>query len=140
MKKLFLFAFIFFFINCKKDLKSKKESLLDFNQFFEKFATDSIYQKEHIKFPLKCLFYDNANYEKLETELIASKSDFRYIDFSKDSKAMNQETDKFTIEKEKIKQGLIYKRVGYDNGIYQLYEFKVIENCWYLIKITDEST
>jgi hypothetical protein len=156
MRKIFLlFVFTLLFLNCKeakkneiipqkkevkKNIQIKEECSQDFDQFFKKFAKDSVYQKEHIKFPLKYLFYDNYQYEILTTKLINNKSAYKYVDFSEDFKAMQLEIEKFTVEKEKTKEGLIYKHVGYDNGLYMSYEFKIIGKCWYLIKITDQST
>ncbi len=53
---------------------------------------------------------------------------------------MEFEYDKFTVEKIETKDKVIYKRIGYDNGINIEYNFNLIDGCWYLISITDTST
>lgn len=67
-------------------------------------------------------------------------SNFEYIDFTQDSLAMKKETDKYTIEKKEKKGYMIYSRSGYDNGIYELYKFKLIDGDWYLIEIENLSS
>jgi hypothetical protein len=156
MRRIFLlFVFTSLFLNCKeaerkemtpqkkevkKNIQIEEECLQDFEQFFENFSKDSIFQKSRIKLPLSYISYDYESSEEPIIENITNITNFKYINFSMDSSAMKKEYDKFEIEKRKTKDGMIYKRVGFDNGIYISYEFKIIDKCWYLIKITDEST
>ncbi|MFH6945239.1 DUF4348 domain-containing protein [Flavobacterium sp. FlaQc-50] len=119
---------------------SNKNCISDFETFFKKFAKDSVYQKRMIAYPLKSQYYGEDSYEELKTELIRNESEFRYINFADDSKAMNSKTGKFTIKKKTTKNKVIYTRFGYDNGIYISYEFNLINGCWYLVKIKDESS
>lgn len=116
---------------------SKNDCATNFDIFFERFSKDSVFQKKMIKYPLESQYYDD--YEKLTTDLIKEES-YKYRNFTKDASAMKKEYDKYTIKKEKIQNGLLYKLLGYDNGIYVSYEFKLIDGCWFLVKIIDEST
>lgn len=154
MKRIFLLLFTLIFLNCneakkndiksqevKKSIKIKEEIQQDFDQFFKKFAKDSIYQKERIQFPLKCKTPDENDPlgEKIQTKLI-DISNFEYINFTMDSLAIKKETDKFTIEKKEKNGYMIYTRLGYDNGIYELYKFKSVNGNWYLIEIENLSS
>lgn len=156
MKRAFLlFALISLFLNCKEEKKNEikpkkkgtekniqveEECLQDFEQFFQQFAKDSIFQKEHVKFPFKYYFHEDIMSDNFSTEIIKSNSFYKYIDFTKDQKAMEYEYDRFTVEKIETKDTVIYKRIGYDNGINIQYKFNLIDGCWYLISITDTST
>jgi len=63
------------------------------------------------------------------------------VHFSEDEKAMESEFDKYEIIITKIKEDkIIYKRQGYDNGIFISYEFVWINKCWTMVKILDQST
>jgi hypothetical protein len=156
MKKLFLLMLALIFFNCNKvekhnvidrdkeikvSAKISEEYLENFDLFFKKFSKDSIYQKERIQFPLKCIIPDEDDMmgEKIKTKFINS-SNFVYINFTLDSLAMKKETDKYTIEKKEKNEYMIYSRLGYDNGIFELYKFKRIKGDWYLIEIENLSS
>jgi hypothetical protein len=128
--------------NKPKEIKkiSNEDCVTNFEIFFERFAEDSTYQKKCIKFPLNIYFHEDLMSDNFSVEVIKNQTDFEYIDFTKDHLAMKNEYDKFTVEKEIKKDRLIYKRLGYDNGIHIEYEFKLINGCWYLIKIIDQSS
>jgi hypothetical protein len=124
----------------KNSSSNQNDCLNDFNQFFEKFAKDSIFQKEHVRFPFKYYYHEDIMSDNFSIEIIKSKNFYKYIDFTEDQKAMEYEYDKFTVEKIEAKGKVIYKRIGYDNGINIEYTFNLIDGCWYLISITDTST
>jgi hypothetical protein len=118
----------------------EEDCILDFEKFFDKFSRDSIFQKRMIKYPLKLQYYDESSYDELKTDLIKNESNYKYIDFTNDTNAMKSKTSKFTVKKKITKEKVIYTRFGYDNGIDISYEFKLIDGCWNLVRITDEST
>ena len=137
--KLLYFCFTFFFIFSCKENKIENECQQDFKKIFEQFGSNSEFQKKHIKFPLSFSFL-NDNYDKTIDSIINEK-DFHFINFSNDKNAMKNEYDKFKTQTEKIGDDkIIYRRKGYDNGILILYEFKKTDDCWNLIKVSDEST
>jgi hypothetical protein len=153
MRITFFLSVLFLLFSCKEDNRkndlelkkgnpiTSKKSEEDFNKFFKRFAEDSIYQKKRIQFPLKCITPDEDDMmgEKMKTKFI-NISNFGYIDFTQDSHAMKKETDKYTIEKKEKKGYMIYSRLGYDNGIYELYKFKLIDSDWYLVEIENLSS
>ena len=151
MRTIILVLVPFFIYSCQGK-ESKIESLNieqtvasancepDFDVFFQEFSKDFIFQKNHIKFPLSVAYYADEYHEELIVETIETKSDFKYIDFTDDVNAMQTETDKFTTEKVKAKTRATYKRLGYDNGIMVSYKFEIINGCWTMVEVIDEST
>ncbi|UOY08524.1 DUF4348 domain-containing protein [Muricauda sp. SCSIO 64092] len=110
-----------------------------FDAFFERFAKDSIFQKNRVKYPMKWFYYEDVTDEKPTLELVENGS-FDYVDFTKDKEAFNNEYDKYEIEIEKEENNNLYKLLGIDNGIHVTYKFSLIDGCWYLVEILDEST
>lgn len=109
-----------------------------FEVFFDRFGKDSVFQKSRVKFPLKWSYFGD-DYEKLIVKYVDIK-EFFYIDFSEDKNAMERESGKYEVVIEKNNDEINYLLKGYDNGLYMTYAFKLIEECWYLVEIIDEST
>lgn len=124
----------------QKEYPKSENCSENFDKFFEKFARDSIYQKKHVKYPLKSYFYKDLMSDDLSIEIIKNESSFKYIDFTMDYLAMNNEYGKFSVEKIQSKNIIIYKRIGYDNGINIAFKFHFIEQCWFLVSIKNLST
>jgi len=150
MKKLILIFILFSIYSCERKESTIENSNVnqkiistycesDFDVFFKDFARDSVFQKKHIKFPLRCSYYEDISSNEFVVE-IKTKDDFKYIDFTEDSTAMQNETGKYTTEKIKSKNKVAYKLLGYDNGIMVSYKFEIINGCWTMIEILDEST
>lgn len=119
--------------------KMSTATVENFDAFFERFSKDSIFQKNRTKFPLKTSFYEDPTEDAI-VHYVKDSSEAEYIDFTKDTLAMNKETDKFAPKVEKTATGMVYKRIGYDNGIYVSYIFILSDNSWFLSEILDEST
>ena len=151
MRKLIFLFMLFSIYSCQR-----KESLnqhfiadkviksgdcpTDFETFFKDFAKDSVFQKNHIKFPLSSAYYGGESYEELIVDTIKTEADYKYINFTEDATAMQNETGKYTTEKIKSKNVVMYKLLGYDNGIMVSYKFEIINACWTMVEILDEST
>lgn len=114
-----------------------------FEDFFKQFGQDSIFQKNRIKYPLQYSVSDydySSNKDTLGIELIQRKN-YNYLDFTVDKDAINNEYDKYTFEIKKVNDTIThYEHLGYDNGIQVSYKFKLIDGCWYMVEILDEST
>ncbi len=113
---------------------------LVFGEFFEKFSKDSLFQKNRVKYPLKTSYIEDIETGNLTTKLISNAREYNYIDFTKDKSAMDKESDKYSIDIENLEEIVYYKLLGYDNGIHISYKFELIDGCWLLIEILDEST
>lgn len=124
----------------EKPIENTSVDVENFDAFFKKFSQDSVFQKKRTKFPLKTAYYEDVTEsEDLKVHYV-KEIETVAIDFTKDAVAMNKETDKFTFKIEKTANGMIYKRIGYDNGIYISYIFSLSGNSWFLSEILDEST
>lgn len=118
---------------------SNEECDTDFDAFFKKFQSDSIFQRQHVKFPLKNTYLNSdGDYEVLRKDITILN--YRFLDFTKDEEAAKAENGAFTINIEKEKDSVFYQARGIDNGIQEDIKFAFIEGCWYLVAIEDSST
>jgi len=123
----------------KENKNAENKCPKKFETFFNQFGTDKSFQLNHIKFPLSYSFPSDDYVNTIDS--VINKKDFQFINFSEDEKAMESEFDKYEIIITKIREDkMIYKRQGYDNGIFISYEFVWINNCWTMVKILDQST
>jgi hypothetical protein len=111
----------------------------DFDTFFKKFQTDSIFQREHIKFPLKNTYLNSGgDYEVVRKDITILTH--KFLDFATDKEAAAMENGAFTIAIEKQKDSVFYQTRGIDNGIHADIKFAFKYGCWYLVAIEDSST
>lgn len=128
----------------KEDIKTESFNSCNetFDEFFERFSRDSVFQKNRVKYPFK---YLNSEYDfdkrqdTISAELILNKDKFSFIDFTEDKNAMDKEYDKYTVSMEDLQGIKNYRLNGYDNGIRITHKFKLIDGCWYMVEILDES-
>ena len=104
----------------------------NFNIFLNKFQKDSIFQKERIIFPLKCLSYDTEN--DSFSEMYINKNEWKYIDFSKLPENYLKKIIKISDDE------INYNFQIEDTGVSVNYIFKIYNSKWYLVEIKDEST
>jgi hypothetical protein len=160
-KIILMLSFVVFF-NCKNKVDNKNLEVKDsttsdrfeiikkqaqtkncketFDSFFKSFSIDSTFQKSRIILPLKHSYFQDVTLDEPTIEYISKITNFKYIDFSKDNDAKNKEYDKFTIEKEVFENKILYKRIGLDNGIREIYVFEKQNECWFMVEILDESS
>jgi len=122
---------------------SKNCNEISFELFFERFGRDSVFQKKRVKYPLKYLSseYDfDKRKDTISVDFILNKEEFSFIDFAEDKNAMEKEFDKYTVNIEDLDSVINYRLNGYDNGMRITHKFKLIDGCWFMIEILDEST
>lgn len=113
--------------------ETKKVEETDFDKFFEKYRSDSVFQVNHTKFPLKCI---HIELEEITTTF-TQKSDWKFNDF-KDNRT--SENDKYEYIKEIGNANLVlYEMRGIDNGILVIYKFAFNNQKWILEEIEDAS-
>ncbi len=122
-----------------KPIEKAKDCNQTFDAFFERFAKDSVFQKNNVQFPLKYTHYSDVTSDE-PTEEYLNGVTYLFIDFSMDKEASNLTYDKFTIEKVEAENTVVYKRIGMDNGIRETYTFGKQKECWFLVEILNEST
>jgi hypothetical protein len=121
--------------NLVKINSMKLDSLTDYDfiNFLTRFSSDSIFQVEHIQFPLTHYFSDSDNdyettsapikqHEWKQWNMIESIEGLMILDVHKRTKYRN-----------------IFFR-GIENGIYVKYTFTQTENSWKLVKLENYST
>ncbi|MCR8667527.1 DUF4348 domain-containing protein [Aestuariibaculum sp. M13] len=128
--------------NMKNDGEEKvqnKESFKNcnetFDEFFERFSRDSIFQKSRVHYPLKWYFLADNESSKLSLDIINRVEDYDYIDFTMDS-----QSDKYEVVYEREEKSVNYILKGSDSGVFMTYKFKTLDECWYMFEIIDEST
>lgn len=113
------------------------ESIECFDEFIIRFKSDSLFQKERIKFPLKWTAYNLSN-DKLEDYEIL-KEQWNYEKF--DDRSQPDTYDRYSIEIERIKGNKVHLiKKGIDNGIRIVYCFVAQRDIWNLGRVIDYST
>jgi ssDNA-binding Zn-finger/Zn-ribbon topoisomerase 1 len=143
MKKLILLAILIIgtFMGCSdnpsKTVVEKKAGTLkkaaviepaDFDVFFKKFKGDSVYQKEHINFPIKITVTEDER----DSVTYIKKDKWQYVRLTNNKKDIykkaqsnkNSVTIQYTVE---------------DTGILMSFDFTYIEGKWRLTSATDSS-
>lgn len=113
--------------------ETEKVEETDFDTFFEKYPSDSVFQINHTKFPLKCI---TMELEEDEITFI-QKNKWQFNDFE-DNKT--SEYDQYEYQKKVINSNLVlYKMQGIDNGISVVYKFIFDNQEWNLEEIENAS-
>lgn len=117
---------------------SKEDIDGNFNDFINKFSTDSTFQLSRTKFPLKIKSYDLNN--DSDSIIYKDRSKFEMVDFRKKKSTgqYDQWEQKIVIGKNKASATIEIR--GIDNGIMVGYLFEKINGMWMLIAIDDRST
>lgn len=123
-------------IHCDKSKKtspktiiSKEVTIENFDQFYDKFHNDSIFQMSRIKFPLEGhqlssdgeINWSKANWTTLKTKIHDIDTTEYKIDYKKTDKSFYQ---KFWVE---------------NSGFWSEYKFKVINKKWYLVYAVEQN-
>ncbi|WP_417352390.1 DUF4348 domain-containing protein [Flavobacterium alkalisoli] len=114
---------------------SKEDCDENFDAFFIRFQNDSVFQKNHVKFPLKNTFLDNDYVNVIREDILRDK--YRFNDFENDKTAEDYTVN---LKQEKNNDTVYYSYRGIDNGIFIDIKFLQINGCWYLVAIEDSST
>ncbi len=109
----------------------------NFNDFIEKFSSDSLFQIRRTKFPLKVSWEDSDNNKG---ESFQDLSNFEIIDFR--IKKSNNKSDNWELKSIIAEDNLSAKIEiqGVDNGILVYYLFVKDNGIWKLVEVNDKST
>ncbi|RRJ89761.1 hypothetical protein [Flavobacterium macacae] len=130
LKRVFSIFLSLFVINCNPITeKNTSESLEDFDVFYNKFHSDSVFQLSRIKFPLKGKKIDGfkkeewtaKNWDPLITKITA-------ID-----------TTEFKTSAIKRDSTFIQKCYISDSGFYTEYQFELVDGKWNLVYALDKN-
>lgn len=147
-KKVIVLA-IFILCSCKNQNSTNKEIIdstqinsttkeeikgTNFDTFFQKYRSDSVFQVNHTKYPLKSFYEDETGDTTINFVL---QKDWKFNNF-KDNRT--SEYDQYEYKKEVINSNLVlYKMQGIDNGILVIYKFSFTSQEWILEEIEDAS-
>lgn len=111
---------------------SNTSSEENFNEFFDKFKSDSLFQIERVKFPWTIPSEDDE-------KIVINKADWQHADFSYDDNFAAREIDAYTQEIVTYGDTVKIELRGVDNGIYIDFVFAKIDNKWFLYAEKDLS-
>lgn len=136
-------------ISCENEKSNKiaeyqEIPIENFDTFYAKFTTDSVFQVSRIVYPL---YLWGLSYQAgdeippgMEDVLIPldtfQKENHHFIDFSTTT---DQPYDNFTLSLQKAKDSVVATFSGINNGIYTQFLFKPIGIEWYMTRIIDYS-
>ena len=110
----------------------------NFNDFIDKFSTDSTFQLSRTKFPLKTKWYDLDN--DRDSLIYRERSSFEMMDFRKKKSTGQYDQWEQRIVVDKNNTSAIIGFRGIENGIMVDYLFEKINGAWMLIEVDDSST
>ncbi|MDR6969018.1 hypothetical protein J2X31_003044 [Flavobacterium arsenatis] len=134
MKHILFLVFICL-TGCGRGGKIQSTCKEDFDSFFEKFATDSLFQKKHVDFPIM-KYYSDEDFPLDMMENMIDEESFEAIYFQHNTRRTN-DTYEIIIKKETDSVSC-YKR-GINNPINIEYIFTCKKNSWFLVKIVDNT-
>lgn len=137
MRKLLLFGFLLLIFSCGQKEKNTSEN---FETFFVKFRSDSIFQKNRVIFPHEYVYFDSESDEYKEATDLISEEDWHFDPFLWDSSYAKRETDAFTQRVHKYSDTTKVYYEGVDNGINIQLIFICKKGKWYFSKTIDLST
>jgi hypothetical protein len=110
----------------------------DFDVFFRKFAGDSVFQKEHVVFPLKNSYSDEDYIpdDMIESDIMDVES-YQFVDYSKDKEASKLEHWPFKPVIRTFEDTIYYTRFGVNNDFHIDYKFVCKNGEWFLVEVID---
>ncbi len=118
------------------EAKEQNQSVIMFQQFLEKFSSDSAFQINHTLFPFKIASYDIE--DNMDTSLI-SQDKWQFLNLQYDSIYAKREVNAYTQNIDVFQDSCIVSYKGIDNGIWIDYVFVRQYNDWMLSKEVDYS-
>lgn len=118
-------------------IKQYRES---FDPFFDRFNTDSTFQRSRVVFPLD---YYSVTEESTDNELInqpIDAGDYLILDLTYHDSLAKREFDAYERIIQTKKDTTWVKFTGVDNGIHEEFIFQCRKGKWFLVKAVDAST
>lgn len=112
-----------------KPIDENRSALITgFEVFFKRFNTDSVFQIDHVDFPLRAKIVD----EEIDTTIYIPKSKWQYVSL------LNNKTD--IVKKVKVSESEItIIHMVEDTGLHVSYHFTRKNDDWLLVSVVDES-
>lgn len=114
---------------------AKQPEIEDFEAFFRRFTTDSVFQIERVDFP----FYIQTSSEEGESKTVMEKTAWRFSTFHHDSSFATRQIDAYTQQLKSYNDSMRLELRGVDNGIYIDYDFVSRNGKWFMVSGRDYS-
>ena len=111
----------------------------DFYAFLNDFSNDEMFQLRRVVFPITATVSDVAHQGMAPKDEVISKYDWEPLDLTYDSTFLTRSYDQYYQTVNFVKDTAVVELRGIDNGIYADYYFKLIENKWYLVTMSEAS-
>ena len=118
---------IVFLTNCstpKGVLRSE-----DFNLFYNRFHSDTVFQLKRIKFPIDGYRVDH------DGETLWNKENWNYLT----TKVYDVDTTKYSVHYEKLNNSFYQKSWIMNSGFNSEYRFELLKRKWYLVYALDQN-
>jgi hypothetical protein len=109
----------------------------DFNEFFKRFTTDSLFQIERVKFPWTMMIWELD--EDAPKKELTNKEEWRFSSFHYDESYATRQIDAYTQETKIYADSAKIELRGVDNGIHIDFEFHRINGQWTMVSEKDYS-
>ena len=116
-------------------LTSSKTTDEDFNEFFKRFTTDSVFQMERTKFPFRVIWMTGDGETTHETE----EENWTHSTFYYEDSYASRQVDAYTQKINQYSDSVVLEQRGVDNGIYVDYKFIRDNGKWILFTGKDYS-
>ena len=107
----------------------------DFNEFFQRFTTDSVFQMERTKFPFRVIWTTEDGETTHETE----KENWTHSTFYYEDSYATRQVDAYTQKIKQYPDSFVLEQRGVDNGIYLDFKFIRDNGKWILFTGKDYS-
>ncbi len=122
--------------NGEYDVVTQETWGADFDTFFERFASDSIFQKKHMNFPVRNTFeYDDDDYYAVHNDITAEN--YHFLDIVTEKQAGTGENKNVKVTFTKHEELMFYEATGVFDDVSINMTFKLIDGCWYLTEMYD---
>ncbi|MES2556753.1 MAG: DUF4348 domain-containing protein [Bacteroidota bacterium] len=144
--KTLLFATLLFVVfSCNRIDKPTSTTFIkqyreSFDPFFDRFNTDTIFQRNRVDFPLNyfAVIEESADYELVNQPI--DSAEYLILDLTYHDSLAKQEFNAFQRIIETKKDTTWVKFTGIDNGIHEEFIFVLRKGKWFLVKVVDAST
>lgn len=128
---------LLFFASCGNNPTSQKSIIKpDFNLFIDKFKNDSVFQKQHMNFPVM-EYYSDEDFPLDLMERNIDEENYSFIKFDTDSVAKKNKNEDYKVIIQSKKNTVFYHKMGVNNSINENYKFIYKNGSYYLVEIID---
>lgn len=111
----------------------------DFYAFLREFSDDESFQMRRVVFPVTAIISDVTHQGMAPTEGVISKYDWEPLDLYYDSTFLTRSYDQYYQTVRFAQDTAVVELRGINNGIYADYYFKLIDDKWFLVGLSEVS-